>query len=278
MATEPAAGGPTGGQTSANRGTWLGRVGDFLRIPLLPLLFLARLLIIRVSTREGMQSAMFMSFPCLVYVWPLCVMSWAAWFILTISPGAAGYLGWLWLMVMLFGYVVIGADIGRNSALAWALFLALLFAVGGLIHANYKIPVLGFLYEFFVSMNVQLDKGLAVAAAVWLTLLLIIATVMALIDGRHEISSRELTHRRFLRVSENWPLAMNRVRLEWPDMLEMIVLFGAGHVVIIDHERREVLRIPNVPCLWFFREEVENILDVMATTEVASTSLRNPQG
>ncbi len=262
-----------GGATVPASGGAAAAIGNLLRIPLLPLLWLARVLIIRIGAREGMQIASFSSFPSLIYTWPICAMSWVAVIALQVAPDSAT-IGWLWLIVVLFTLIVIATDVGRNTALGWALFTALLFACGALLYANFKIPILGMLYDHFAGLNVRMDKGLAWAAAEWTTLMLAITIMVALLDGQHEISSREMTHRRFLRTSENWPLTMNRVRLEWPDMLEMCVLFGAGHLVIIDQDRREILRIMNVPFLWFFRDEVSRILDVMATTEVPAGALQ----
>lgn len=41
---------------------------------------------------------------------------------------------------------------------------------------------------------------------------------------------------------------------------------GAGDLIVIDSQKNEVLRITNVPFLWFFRHDVDHILEVLATT------------
>ncbi len=273
---------PAGRDFSGAPSKAFGVIGNILRIPLLPFIFVFRPLIFRTSERAGTQIALFTSFGSLIYCWPIIIVGFLgaaldAWGVIhaptSAHPGDTAYsiMGWVWLITVLFTLVVLGTDVSRNVALVWILVIGLLITGGAFVNAQYHIPVLGNIYDYFARLNVQFDKGTAVATSVVLLIVLFVVVVHALLDGRHEISSREVTHRHFLRASESWPLNINRVRLDWPDLLEMIVLFGAGHLVIIDQDRREVLRIPNIPFLWFFRDEVNRILDIMATTEVPAS-------
>lgn len=241
-------------------------LADLLRYPLFPLIWLMRLLVFRVHDREGTQTATFTSFSSVLYAWPIVAVALLGWALESVVQWPL--LGWILVITIFVVLLVLGTDISRNNALMTALFIALLLAVGALINKTWQIPVLGTIYNHFHNLGVTWNRGIALGLGELIGIALIVVVIQALADGRHEISSREVTHRRFLRASESWPLNINRVRLDWPDLMEMIVLFGAGHLVIIDQDRREVLRIPNIPCLWFFRDEVNRILDIMATTEV----------
>lgn len=260
----PGAGGPK----AATGGGALAAIGNLLRYPLLPLLWLARLLVVRVGVKQGSQVVTFTSFSSLVYVWPIVAVGYFLLGLHALGWGDPGVLGWIWLFTIVFVLIVMGSDISRDAGLVWVLAAALILTLGALLNARFQLPVLGWIYGHFSSLGVAIDGGTVRALCELLLILLAIVVIYSLFDGRHEISSREVTHRRLLRASENLPLYSNRIRLDWPDLLEMIALFGAGHLVVIDQDRKEVMRIANIPCLWFFRQEINGILDVMATTEV----------
>jgi hypothetical protein len=243
-------------------------IGRVIRIPFIPVLWFLRLLVFRVAEKQGSQVISFTSYSNLIYCWPIIVVGFVNAGLASAGIGSPAVLGWIWLFSIVFTLVVMGTDLTRNATLGWALFVALILALGSLIHAKYQIPVLGAIYDHFAVLGVTFGAGMGRAMSELLLIVMVVVIVHAMLDGRHEISSREVTHRRFMRASESWPLSLNLVRLDWPDMLEMIAGCGAGHLLIVDQSRREVLRIPNVPFLWFFREEVNSVLEVMATTHV----------
>ncbi len=252
-------------------------IGGLARILLFPLIFVFRPLIFRISERQGTQIATFTSFSGLIYCWPIMLMGFIG--ALATHWGASPIvIGWIYVWVILLTLIVLGTDISRNSILVWALVVGLVLAVGALVNAKFQIPVLHWIYSHFAAHGVQFNYGIGMSLSELLLIVFVVIGFQALLDGRHEISSREVTHRRFLRASESWPLNINRVRMDWPDLMEMFVLFGAGHLVIIDQDRREVLRIPNIPFLWFFRDEVNRILDIMATTEVDASRVMQGTG
>ncbi|MBK8916053.1 MAG: hypothetical protein IPM64_15900 [Phycisphaerales bacterium] len=254
--------------SAAASGGGLAVVGAIAGVVLFPLIWLGRMFIFRVSERQGNQVATFTNFSSMAYVWPIVLVGYvcAAVSNFGISPAV---LGWTWVATVVFVLIVLGTDINRNLALVWGLIAALVFTGGALVHSKYSIPVLGWIYDWFAGLQVTFNPGIAVAVSTILLIILLVVLVHALFDGRHEISSREVMHRRLMRASESLPLTINRVRLDWPDMLEMITLFGSGHLVVTDGHGREVMRIANIPFLWFYRDEVKRILDIMATTEVA---------
>lgn len=256
-------------------GGFMAAIGTGIGYLLFPLIWLGKLFVFRVSERQGNQVATFVSFSSMIYVWPVVLVGFVA---AAIEPAGVitnTALAWTWIGVTVFVMVVLGTDINRNAALIWALVVALFLALGALVHKQYNIPVLGAIYDWFEGLNVQFSRGSAIAVASILAVVMVIVFVQALFDGRHEISSREVTHRRLLRGSESLPLTINRVRLDWPDLLEMITLFGAGHLIVVDNTGKVIMRIPNIPFLWFYRDEVNRILDIMATTEVNPAVLDN---
>lgn len=239
-----------------------------LGVLLLPLRWLGRVFAFRYREAQGTQVLAFTSFNSLIYAWPVAAVGLLLHLAWWTGIGGAETLGWIWLTVIIFTLILLGTDINRTAMLVWFLGIGLVLALGALLNAYYHIPLLGYIYRHFDRLEVRFDPGTSAALSELVLLMLAVVVVHALLDGSHEISSREITHRRFLRANESWPLGLNRVKLDWPDLMEMIVLFGAGHMVIIDQDRKEVLRIPNIPFLWFFRRDVERVLEIMATTEV----------
>lgn len=251
----------------------LAAVGSVLGIVLFPLIMVGKLFVFRVSERQGNQVALFTSFSSLIYTWPIVFVGFLCAALSAWHVGTPAGLGWVWLITVILVLLVLGTDINRTVAFVWMLVVSLIFTGGWLVKDKLHIPVLSWVYDWFASLNVQFESGTAVAISTVLGVILVVTFLQASFDGRHEISSREVTHRRLLRASESLPLTVNRVRLDWPDLLEMMTLFGAGHLVVIDNMGKEVMRIPNIPFLWFFRDEVNRILDIMATTEVAPQML-----
>lgn len=265
-------------RVGASRGSSPGRFTEallnILKIPLFPLLMIGGVMFFRTTERQGTQVLMFANFSSLIYTWPILVVGFVGWLLVGWGWADPAVMGWVWIFTLLVVLITLGTDIHRDSAVVWLLGIGLILALGALLNAKYQIPVLHNIYQHFSDMKVAFDRGTAIALTELLAIVHLIILIQAVFDGRHEISSRELTHRRLLRASEAWPLTINRVRLEWPDLLEMITLFGAGHLVVIDQDRKEVMRIRNIPFLWFFRERINNVLDVMATTEVAPSEVQ----
>ncbi len=243
-------------------------VGKVLRLLFSPLLFLVRPLVFHVSHDPHNPKVSFTSYSALIYLWPIMVIGWLNSLLLRWNWAGPELLGWVWITVVLLVFICIGTDVNRNKAIVIVLLILLGWTSGALLSDRAQIPVLSHLYNYFAGLGVQFEPGTAKFLGIAILLLLVGTVFIAWFDGRYEITTREITHTRVLRASDSFPRGAKRVKLDWRDLAEVLLGFGAGDVLVIDAQRNELLRIPNVPFLWFFRRDIERVLEVLATTHL----------
>lgn len=273
VATHSGTGKPMGGGAKHAEGRgFFATVGHIVGLIFKPIAWIVRPLVFRVSPDKTNPKVHFTSFSNLLYLWPIMIIGWVGPFL---SRGddpwiSAGVMGWIWITVMLVVIICIGADTDRNKTAAIAAVVIILWLGGLLIEAKKGIPILSRIYEFFEKYEVKFDAGTAGVFSVAVLIILIFIVISAWFDGRYEITTREITHKRIFRTSDSLPRAAKRIKRDWRDLIETFLGLGAGDVIVIDSNSNIVMRIPNVPFLWFFRHDVDHILEVLATTEVAA--------
>ncbi len=263
---------PVGPQGKSRSGSGVfSAIAGFIAMIFKPIAWVVRPLVFRVSKERGNPKVNFTSFSNLLYLWPIMVIGWVGpWLTSGDKPWvSAGVMGWIWITVMLIVIICIGSDTDRNKTAALAAVVIIFWLGGLLLEAKKGIPVLSNVYDFFAGYNVQFDPGTAGVFSMATLVLLFFVIGSAWFDGRYEITTREITHKRLFRTSDSLPRAAKRIKRDWRDLIETILGLGAGDVIVLDTNSNVVMRIPNVPFLWFFRQDVDHILEVLATTEVA---------
>lgn len=246
---------------------WIAKAIQFV---LTPIVWVLRPLVFRISHEPGNPKVSFTSFSTLIYLWPIMVVGWLAswasgWQWVKIDPAV---LGWIWITVVFVVMICIGADLHRGKMIALAAVVLIIWLGGYMLTAKTGIPVLRDIYEYFEKQQVQFDAGTARVFSIITAVILIVVVIGAWFDGRYEITTREITHLRLLRTSDSLPRAAKRIKRDWRDLAEFLLGVGAGDLIVIDTNKNVVLRITNVPFLWFFRHDVDHILEVLATVEM----------
>jgi|GEM_PF-2146894 len=245
---------------------WREIVSKIFGILLWPFIFVFRPLIFRVTKEHGNPKVHFTSFSALFYLWPVMVVGWLG--VLLYDVVRPEVLGWAWITTLLLVMITIATDIDRNKLIGLALVVGLCWAVGFILQSNQDIPVLSGIYGFFAKQEVQFNVGMANVISIIILIIQIGVIGYAWVDGRYEITTREITHRKMLRTSDSLPRAAKRIKQDWRDIAELIIGLGAGDVIVLDTQKNIIMRIPNVPFLWFFRHDVDHVLEVIATTDV----------
>lgn len=243
-------------------------IGKVVRILLTPLIWAVKPLIFRVTNEGGVPKVYFTSFSTLLYLWPIMVVGWVGSWMIGWGVVGPSVMGWIWITVILLVLLCIGADTDRNKTIALVLVILLLWTSGLLLEAKKGIPILSHIYDFFAAQDVQFQAGTARVLSIATLIVLIFVIIGAWFDGRYEITTREITHRRLLRTSDSLPRAAKRIKRDWRDLTELILGIGAGDLIVLDSNKNIVMRISNVPFLWFFRHDVDHILEVLAVTDV----------
>lgn len=249
----------------ATQGGFFARL---LTVLFAPVLWLVRPLVFRVGHEKGNPKVYLTSFSSLLFLWPIMVVGILGNWALKLEWISASRLGWIWLGTILIVIVCIGADFNRTKAFILSLLVGLFLVAGALLNAKYQLPVLDRIYSYFVEQNVEFQPGFAKMMSLAVAIILVIVVIVAWLNGRYEITTMEITHRRIFETSDSLPRAAKRIKRDWRDITEAILGIGAGDVIVIDTNKNVVMRIPNVPFLWFFRHDVDHVLEVLATTEV----------
>ncbi|MFQ5500792.1 MAG: hypothetical protein ACE5EQ_00640 [Phycisphaerae bacterium] len=246
---------------------WAG-FGKFLQVVFTPIVWLLRPLVFRVKKEAGTPKVYFTSFSTLMYLWPIMVVGWVGCWLHGWEWISPPVMGWIWITIVLIVLLCIGSDTDRNKTIVIFLVVALLWVCGLLLEEKKGIPILSNIYDFLAARNVQFDPGTASVLSLATFVILLLVIFLAWFDGRYEITTREITHKRLLRTSDSLPRAAKRIKRDWRDLTEVFLGLGAGDLIVLDTNKNIVMRIPNIPFLWFFRHDVDHILEVLATTDV----------
>lgn len=245
-----------------------GVLSRFITILFTPILWIVRPLVFRVGSEKGNPKVYLTSYSTLIYLWPIMLVGILGNWALKLEWVSAAKLGWIWLTVVIVVIICIGADLNRTKGFILALIVGLLWVLGVLLNAKYQIPVLSHIYSYLSEKNVEFQTGTTWVMSLAVAVILVGVVFIAWFDGRYEITTMEITHRRIFETSDSLPRAAKRIKRDWRDITEVILGLGAGDVIVIDTNKNIVMRIPNVPFLWFFRHDVDHVLEVLATTEV----------
>ncbi len=243
-------------------------VGKIFHVLLMPLIWVFRPLIFRIGGEKGNPKVYFTSFSTLMYLWPIMVVGILGVFLRDWNLVSSPTLGWIWITVTLIVILCVGSDTDRNKTIVLLLVVGLFWLGGLLLEAKQGIPILSHIYDYFAGLNVQFEPGTAKVFSLVTLIVLFCVVAIAWFDGRYEITTREITHKRVFRTSDSLPRAAKRVKRDWRDLTEVFLGLGAGDLIVLDSNRNIEMRIPNIPFLWFFRQDVDHILEVLATTEV----------
>jgi len=203
-----------------------------------------------------------------MFVWPVIAAGLLFW--LFPWEAAQPYLGWAYLLIWTFVVLTLGVDVGRDQAAFWVVLLLLIGAGGALINAWFQIPVLGQIYGFFGGLGVRYDRGLGLGMSVVLLIPFIIMIVWARFNDRWRITHNEFEHYRFGRATESLGRGAKTIRIEYPDVFEMVLGLAGTLIVYSATGRQELRRIPHVLFLPFVRAKLNLVLEKMAVTGLDS--------
>lgn len=238
-------------------------VGGFFRKALRPF-------VIRVSP-DG-SKVTFISYSKLVYLWPFIPFGLIVWLLESLGVSSTG-LGWATVIAVYLSWVVLCEDINFKGAVVVVLVIALFLALGVLSRIFLSVPYLSWIHHLFASLQVGFHSGLARGLAMLVAIGLIFYVVpRAFLVGRYEITSQEISHLRFMMGTVSHPRAGKKVRIEYPDLFELVVGLGGGQVTLYDPHGRKDLEIPNVLFLKLFEDEIERILESVGVREVAEAA------
>ena len=219
------------------------------------------------------HAVVFHCYPKLFFCWPLIVIGPLFWFIAapgddpTVVSGRLEVLGWLYLAAMAAVILTVSIDLERNYTAFWLVAcLGALFLCWWLIDAK-NVGLFGDIRRWFADLNVQYDRGFALVLAILLAGPYAVMVLWSRLQHRWRITHNEFEHYAWGRADDSLARGAKRVRSTYPDILEMLIGFGAGTLVVYSATgRNELRRIPHVPFLPFIRRRINRILELTAVT------------
>lgn len=224
---------------------------------------------------KTVHDVVFFSYPKLLYCWPLIVIGPLFWLLVSLGgPRSAEYsellelLGWTYLFITAMVILTIAIDLERNYMVFWMLAFFCFFFLGlWLVEWKDRFTFFGDIYGWCADRDIQYDHNFALMLSIFLAGPYGVMIVWSRLQHRWRITHNEFEHYSFGRADDSLARGAKRVRSTYPDVLEMLLGFGAGTLVVYSATgRSELRRITNVPFLPLVRRKINRILEVTAVT------------
>jgi hypothetical protein len=221
------------------------------------------------AAKPRVHEVSFTSYPKLLFIWPLIVTGLVLW---PFGPSAEGYsaqlevLGWVYITVLGVVILTLGVDVNRNVAIFWFVLIFALWILGLYLKDVQNVPVFGWVWNWFDSLDVQYSRAFGAAVSIILTVPFVIMCLVARINDRWRITHNEFEHYSFGKVDEALGRGAKIIRTEYPDVLEFL-LGGAGTLRVISaNGNQELRRIQHVMFLPIIRRKLNTILESVSIT------------
>ncbi len=232
------------------------------------------------ATRDpALHEVTFVSYPKLIFVWPLIVFGFVGWPVAgwiapaSVDPAhvSAGLeaLAWAYLWVLVLVLLTLGVDVDRNQAVFWLVLIAAIWLLGAWLQSARQFTLFGNVYRWFNSLNLQYDRNFALALSVILAVPFVVMIIYARLNDRWRITHNEFEHYSFGRLDDSLGRGAKTIRTSYPDVFEMLLGLAGTLTVYNATGTRELRRIPHVFLLPLVRRKLDRILERTAVTTAA---------
>jgi hypothetical protein len=197
----------------------------------------------------------------LIFLWPVPIAA-AVLVYLSGTGVSAEWIGWMWVIVGLVSLLTVADKLNFAEGASIVAAFVILGLIAQVVELKYELPVISEVWKFISKNDVKGDVGTMRVAGILLVLLIGLYSVpRSVMVGRYRISSRRVDHRKVIFLeSDGIVVDKSTPSLEIPNVFRFFLGFGAGSLVFKSGDH-EVLRIDNIPGLWFVYPTIENIFD-----------------
>jgi hypothetical protein len=204
------------------------------------------------------------------FLWPLIVMGFVCSFIVERKPDWAGFLGWLYVWVLLYFMVTLLYDFSARKLGLWVLIFALVWLTSKYVEDIKHVAVLSSLFRYLAGLQPKFDPGTATVLS-WLLVLPWCGSLLHMaLNGRKKFTPNEIGEFHFGEGSELTDRTGLRFRTKYRDVLETVLTFGGGDLLAVDNHQNVIKRWDNIIGLYFFWNDLDRVLHqraVMATAD-----------
>ncbi len=207
------------------------------------------------------------SFPMIIYFWPSMIVLLGCGMLQATSSVAPATLGLIAIAVWTFNLLVIVTDLDQKKFVI-SILLMLLLVFGAWVANLKEVTVVGDVAGWFGGLEITLSTQAYLAMGVVLLILFLVGMIQPRFDY-WRFESNEFVH-----YVQPWgrdqsvPRIGSTVTREVPDMLELILTFGGG-TLLIRREGQVVARIEHVPFLSRRMIAIERLLGATRVRNVS---------
>ena len=221
------------------------------------------------SESQPVRSVRIWQFPKAMFAWPLSVFSFILYLLYQAGlPSEA--LAWSQFVVLAGVFLALALDVDIQ-ALVIAGLIGLIVLFGSLwVTQGLGIPIWQQVWQVIAGLNVQFNQSTALLWAGIGTILVLYGSCRAVYDGFWRMTHNELRHNVLFRRSRSFARGAKTVEAEYPDLMEFVLGFGAGTLIVRDsRSQQEINRLENVFLLAFKIRKLNKLLGVREVYDVA---------
>ena len=213
--------------------------------------------------RPGVEEVVVYSYPPIIYFWPVVFSGLVLSGLHLVAPAPFAY-GIAWWISLAIPILAMGINISGDDAVkVGGISLAATFLVW--ILWLYGLP-LGWIGTLLANTCPVFNPGIALWTSTFGGLILLLSYVVTRLESHWVINPNTFQHTRWLRTVRIIKHEDGRMYVEYPDLLEWLLLFGGGDLVIKSNDGvTELDRIRNVPWVysqWPMINELQEQQDV----------------
>ena len=208
----------------------------------------------------------FYTYPKLIFVWPVILTGFLFWLLGRWEWSNPEILAWAWAITLFLTMLTMGVDLSRNVAVFWGVVVIAIWLAVIYLRDVSGLTVFRSIYDFFAGLDPVYSPSLGLIVSITLSVPFLIMIVWSRINSRWRVTHNEFEHYSFGRADDSLARGAKRVRSEYPDLFEFLLLL-AGDLVVFDAVgRRELRRIRHIPLLPFVRKRIGRILETTSVT------------
>jgi hypothetical protein len=201
------------------------------------------------------------------FLWLLILVGFVSAWIVGRQPDWAGFLGWLYVWVLLYFVVTLLYDFSTRKLALWVLIFTLIWLTSKYVELLKQVALLSYVFDYLASLQPKLDPGTATVLS-WLLLLPWFGSLLHMaLNGRKRFTPNEIGEFHFGEGSELTDRSGLRFRTKYRDVLETILTFGGGDLLAVDNHQNVIKRWDNIIGLFFFWKDLDRVLHQRAVSE-----------
>jgi hypothetical protein len=201
------------------------------------------------------------------FLWLLILVGFVSAWIVGRWPDWTGFMGWLYIWVLVYFIVTLLYDISTRKLALWVLIFALIWLASKYVELLQHVALLSYVFDYLASLQPKLDPG-TVTVMSWLLLLPWIGSLLHMaLNGRKKFTPNEIGEFHFGEGSELTDRSGLRFRTRYRDVLETILTFGGGDLQAVDNHQNVIKHWDNIIGLFFFWKDLDRVLHQRAVSE-----------